>query len=480
VPQSKRATQSKATNKALPYSSEAEQAFLGSILLDGRIRRILDGLISSTDFYFKGHRVIFEAMCELNDNIGQFDVISLGEQLRSSGTFEKIGGFAYLSELSDTIGTTRNIEQHAKIIREKAQLRRISEAANKIQEMALAPSSNPKEVLEKANHLLTPIDRTSAAICLNANQLLQMQFDHEIPVIGKGILPAGGGLIIAGESGVGKSMLRLELAIYLTLGRDAWDLPVPKPRSVLIFQSENTLSNEKTRLKSMLGGLQVREPLPKLLFSDPIRLDLKFKRHWKSALDTVRWSKADVVIYDPLSSFHSANENDNNEIRRVLDTLTEINRKLGTTAIVIHHFGKPHPDQHSAHRARGASSIRDWCDTMISLTHRSHEQKILRVLDFNKIRNGPAHQAILLERDENFLHHPTVPGTLCSPAQVRDILVELGGTVDGQKILLQAIKEHTGCSQRSAQDYIKQAVRMGTIKDERSKKHAQRKTYTVA
>jgi RecA-family ATPase len=191
-------------------------------------------------------------------------------------------------------------------------------------------------------------------------------------------------------------------------------------------------------------------------------LGLKGER--KRALELVEKSKADVVVWDPLSSLHTKNENDNVEIRAVLDSITAINRQTGTTSIVVHHFGKPQQDQKLEHRTRGASSIRDWADTLAALSRKPHAHKTQRLLTFVKVRNGPHRPDILLERDDHFLHHPVDEDSLCPPEQVRDVLIDLGGEVSMQTELANAIREATGCGEKSSRLYIKNAEDRGLIK----------------
>ena len=155
------------------------------------------------------------------------------------------------------------------------------------------------------------------------------------------------------------------------MGWDFLGFPIPTARKVLVFQFENTWRTEQVRLRRMLSGMSIVGMPDSLFYSDPtIRVNLGTERDKKTALEVVKQSGADVVIYDPLTSLHQVNENDNVAIRKVLDTITEMNRTLGTTAIVIHHFGKPVEGQETANRTRGASSIRDWADTLIALTAR--------------------------------------------------------------------------------------------------------------
>lgn len=317
---------------------------------------------------------------------------------------------------------------------------------------------------------------------ITASQLLCRKHEAEDEIIGEGILPAGGGLILAGESGDGKSLLRLELGIHLALGKDWAGLKIPQRRRVLIIQTENTQRQEAYRLRRMLLGLGLtyHDIGDLLLFSDPRhRFNLAKSKDESQLTDIISQSQAEVVIYDPLTSFHSVNENDNVAIRNVLDTITGINRTLGVTAIVVHHFGKPGDATSNAYRTRGASSIKDWADTLVTLIRKKHEHKTLRLLEFVKVRNGPEPKPILLERDEFFLHWPVEDDVLCPPEKVAEIIRDCGGSVEGFGKLKELIAGEVGCSLRSAASYIKTAIERGFVSCHEHPDHKQKRIYAA-
>jgi len=297
-------------------------------------------------------------------------------------------------------------------------------------------------------------------IFVNAEKVKAMEFKNQEEVVGKGILPVGGGLIFVAESGIGKSMITLEISIHLAMGWNLYDLPIEKPWKTLIIQFENPERTQNYRLQKMLQHFMVDSLNRNLIVSNQkLRFDLKLKRDREKALNLVKKSGAEVVILDPLQSLHSESENDNIGMRQVLDTITHINREAGTSAILVHHFGKPTEGYELNHRIRGASSIRDWADTIITITKKPHSHKILRKLTFTKVRNGPEHPPILLQRDTKYFTHSVVEEeTLVSPYKVAEILQSLGGRIESQTQLIEAIAEETGCGKRSAVKYIKEAV----------------------
>jgi len=150
-------------------------------------------------------------------------------------------------------------------------------------------------------------------------------------------------------------------------------------------------------------------------------------------------------------------------MRRVLDFITEIMRKTGAGAGVLHHFGKPTENSIVEHRARGASAIRDWCDSMLALTVKKAADGYLHEITFVKVRNGRQPKPISLKRDENLVFQVTEEESRCSPEQVAQIIRAKGGRVNGRTDLVAAIREVIVCGERTAGKFITAAIEKQTI-----------------
>lgn len=181
---------------------------------------------------------------------------------------------------------------------------------------------------------------------------------------------------------------------------------------------------------------------------------------------------ATVVWWDPLVSFHNKNENDNVAMRNVLDCIKYLNSKTGAASIVIHHFGQPAAKKQDEiplrYRLRGASAIRDWADTIITLrtTSKAENPGPERQLDFIKIRNGPQRAPIYLERDSNFAHLVTHDSRKASPVTVANVVSEHQkehGFCGSQNDLIKLVKEAAECSTGTAHTAVKEALRDGYI-----------------
>jgi RecA-family ATPase len=296
--------------------------------------------------------------------------------------------------------------------------------------------------------------------------LYDLPDDNHLPIIDQGIFPYNRHILIAGEGGVGKSLLRLELAIYLAMGWSWMGFDIPRARTVAIFQFENSEQTEKFRIQRMLKGLgtdfkAIGDRIKYARRDERYNLTLKGDR--AKLLEKVKALGCEVIIYDCLSNLHDSNENDNVKMRAVLDILTDINAQLGTSCIVIHHFGKPGEMGVDTHyRVRGASSIMDWAYTVITLTKKPHEEKTLRKIQFAKVRDGKEPKPFYVERDDDtFLHRFYDEESLVSPALVHDILSnQFNGYVDRQRELVKAIMAKAQCSERTAKQGVRHAVNM--------------------
>ena len=115
-----------------PFSLEAEIYVLGGMLIDpSAVVRAVEEVKDSM-FFRESHRRIFRSMSRLFERGDAVDVITVSEDLKKTGELESVGGLDYLAELLDAVPTAANVEYHARIVREKALLRRLIEASSQI------------------------------------------------------------------------------------------------------------------------------------------------------------------------------------------------------------------------------------------------------------------------------------------------------------------------------------------------------------
>lgn len=144
-----------------PFAPAAEASVLGGMLIDPTATpRALESLDASM-FFREAHRRLFRAMTRLFERGSVLDVITVSEELKTQGDLENAGGLEYLASLLDAVPTAANIEYHARIVREKALLRRLLEAANQIVQDVHDPGeATAKEVLDQAEHRIFAVSQS--------------------------------------------------------------------------------------------------------------------------------------------------------------------------------------------------------------------------------------------------------------------------------------------------------------------------------
>jgi RecA-family ATPase len=322
---------------------------------------------------------------------------------------------------------------------------------------------------------MTAKTKTSRKNCpIGIDEILRTEIREDPPILINGVLPAGGGMILGGESEVGKSLMRVEWSVLLACGLPIYGMKTPNAQTVLVFQTENTIKQEQFRTERIMQGYGIESVHNRIFyarsFRKPSLLNNDFLDH---AEQQIRDSGASVVWWDPLVSFHNRNENDNVAMRNVLDAATYLNRKTGAASIVIHHFGQPGKQGEEIplrYRLRGASAIRDWADTIITLrtTSKAENPGQGRQLDYIKIRNGPQRAPLYLERNRNFIHQVTQDSRKASPLVVANVVSEHQGK-DGfqgsQNELIRLVMDAAECSTGTAYSAVKEAIQDGYIKE---------------
>jgi replicative DNA helicase len=143
--------------KIPPYSIEAEQSVLGSMLLSKEAIFVAAERLRAEDFYKESHRKIFDSILELNENGEPVDLITLTELLRTKRQIEQVGGAVYLTTLTEAVPTTSNISYYCDIVQEKSLLRRLIETSSDILSMAYEPKEDVENVLDKAERMIFEI-----------------------------------------------------------------------------------------------------------------------------------------------------------------------------------------------------------------------------------------------------------------------------------------------------------------------------------
>lgn len=138
-------------NKLPPQNIEAEQSLLGALLIDKDSIVRISEIINPRNFYrSEQHGAIYEAIQSLFERREPIDLVTVTEELKNKGTYERIGGVAYLTSLVNTVPTSAHIEHYAKIIKAHAIRRALISQATALIEKAYDEGEDVSELLENA------------------------------------------------------------------------------------------------------------------------------------------------------------------------------------------------------------------------------------------------------------------------------------------------------------------------------------------
>jgi replicative DNA helicase len=138
-----------------PHNIEAERSALGGVLVKPSAFDEMATTLTSDDFLLPSHREIFAAMLELDKRRQPIDVVSLGDELKNRGALARLeNGQAYLIELANAVPTAENIAHYARLVQEKATLRRLIAACAEIQSRAYGEFGDYEQFLDESERMV--------------------------------------------------------------------------------------------------------------------------------------------------------------------------------------------------------------------------------------------------------------------------------------------------------------------------------------
>jgi replicative DNA helicase len=133
-----------------PQNIEAEESIISAILIDNNTLLDVIEILSPDDFYRTAHQKIYAAITDLFDKTEPIDLVTLANKLKEKGQLEEIGSASYLARLVDTVPLAVNAQHYAKIVHDKASLRRLIEQANAIVKRCFEERGNADDVIDFA------------------------------------------------------------------------------------------------------------------------------------------------------------------------------------------------------------------------------------------------------------------------------------------------------------------------------------------
>ena len=145
-----------------PQAVDLEEAVLGALMIEKDAMMTVQEILKPESFYREAHQWIYQAMLDLSARIEPVDLYTVGQMLQRNGRLAEIGGAAYLSALTQKVGSAAHIEFHSTIIAQKAIQRELIRTASKIQKDAYDESKDVADLLDMAESEIFKIAESSA------------------------------------------------------------------------------------------------------------------------------------------------------------------------------------------------------------------------------------------------------------------------------------------------------------------------------
>jgi replicative DNA helicase len=282
-----------------PQNIEAEQAVLGAMLIKKEAIAEVSQLLKPADFYREAHRIVYETMLELFNKNEAVDLITVTEQLRKNDLLEKAGGIAFVTSLANAVPTAANVEYHARIVEEKAQLRNLINSATEIAGMAYEASDDITDVMDKSEKMILEVAaRQNSGSFVPIKEILMDTFSkiEKLYETKGGItgLPSGFKDLDKLTSGLQPSDLIL-VAARPSMGKTAFTLniaqhvAVHENKSVAFFSLEMSKEQLVQRMLCSEGGID----------SQRLRVGELEENDWEKLINAAdRLSRAPIYIDD--------------------------------------------------------------------------------------------------------------------------------------------------------------------------------------
>jgi replicative DNA helicase len=422
-----------------PHNADAEEAVLGSILIDSQAVAQVANFLRPGDFFRPQLGTIYDAVLHLYDRREPVDFLTLQDELQRTGRYDEVGGLAFLSSLLSVVPTSLHVEQYARIVERAALRRRLIDAAGRIAALGYNETLDTEQAIEQAEQVLFGVaekrarrDFQKLVDVLRAywEQLLVAadvdRLQQGIPTDFKDLDKLLGGLqrsdliVVAARPSMGKSSFALCLArnaavrFGAKVGIFSLEMSLLQLAQRLLFSESGV---DSSRLRQANLGRAEREKLAAALVTlstAPIYLDdtpniaLGELRAKARRLD--HEVGLDLLVVDYLQLIQgNGRENRVGEISEISRSLKALGRELNVPVVALSQLSRavesrsPHIPMLSDLRESGA--IEQDADVVMFIYReevydRDTDKKGIAEIYVAKHRNGPTGQVSLLWLDK--------------------------------------------------------------------------------
>jgi hypothetical protein len=344
-------------------SKHLERAVLHSLIVWPTAIEKAAKILTPADFDDPIHQQLFSAALSL---------VRAKKPIESVIWAQEAGGkLAYIGDLEGAPLSLNSLDEICKRVREAAQMRRLRRIlSSQLERLGEESSSASAQEIAASLAEFKPVVGSQDFFVDAARFCSTLPEDIEWLV--DGVIPVGSNGIIAGEPKAGKSFTIADLALSLASGTPFLGFRVPKPVRVGLIAREdypgltswriNALRHGRSwpRMDDFCDNLYVNTRQQ----SDELRIDNP--SHRQEVIEALTSRSIQFAIFDVLNVLHSADENDNTEMRKVMAYFSEIQAKAKCAIGLIHHLGKA--EGKWTRRLRGASAIHGWVEWLLGIS----------------------------------------------------------------------------------------------------------------
>jgi replicative DNA helicase len=285
----------------MPVSIEAEQALLGSIITSADAFDLISGHISVDDFYLDEHKHIYASLLKMYAQSKKIDAVTLVNALVESGLRDEAGGIQYISLISQTVPSTANVKDYAKIVKDKSTLRRVINICDEVSNDAYA-ENDVRTLVDSAEQKIFDISNNNQAkdfrhirdVFQNVYRDIEVASENKGAVGGRKTgfsdlddmlvqMGAGDLIILGARPGMGKTSFALNIATNVAKS---------SKKSVAIFSLEMSAEQLVTRILSSEA----------MVDSHSLRTGMLKPEHWDSIADVINELSGCEIFIDDTSA----------------------------------------------------------------------------------------------------------------------------------------------------------------------------------
>ena len=346
------------STQEIPHNREAEEAVLGSVLIDPDCYLRLAAILKPTDFYIVRHKWIWQALGFLTERGSPLDYLTISEELKRLGRLKELGGVSYLTALLNQFPTSLHAEAYAQLVKDQAERRASLNYATELATLAYNQKITPEQIAGRLAEMAQAATGTTQRRYVVRDAAYALEPRPPVKYLVDGLIYEKSITVLYGDGGTKKTWSSMYLAACVASGAAWGDLKTQKT-PVLFVDEENGESEIATRAAFCIRGALPDEGTD-LKYISLAAFHLDKPQDEATLTNEILEQGAGLVVFDALADLMVGDENSKQDTQPVFNALRRITEKTGAAILVIHHANKQNG-------FRGSSVIKDAPDILIKV-----------------------------------------------------------------------------------------------------------------